>query len=148
MMRNHKVTGRALSMPAGFAIATSISLGVMLMLSAFLAKLISSEKLEWEKVGYGIAIMLLVTSMIGTKTACSIIKRRRLLTCALAGILYWVTLLIISALFFGGQFSGIGTTGILILCGSAVICMLEMKGEGGKKAGSRRITSVNRLGGK
>ena len=63
MMRNHMVTGRAVSMPAGFAIATSISLGVMLMLSAFLAKLISSEKLEWEKVGYGIAIMLLVTSM-------------------------------------------------------------------------------------
>lgn len=148
MIPNHKVTGRALSMPAGFAAATGISLGITLILSVFFAKMISSEKLEWEEVGYGITIMLLATSMIGTETACRLIKRRKLLTCAIAGVLYWVALLTISALFFGGQFQGIGTTGLLILCGSAVVCIFEMKGEGGGKKGTRRIKSFNKHIGK
>ena len=145
MIHSNKVTGRALSMPAGFAIATCISWGTTLVLSGILAKMISLEKLEWEKIGYGIVIMLLTTSMMGAKAACLMIKRRKLMACAIAGILYWTALLTISALFFGGQFSGIGVTGITILCGSAIVCILEMKGGRSKKMSSRRIGGANKL---
>ena len=148
MIRSNKVTGRALSMPAGLAIATCISLGGTLILTSFMAKMISSEKLEWDQVGYGIAMMLLATSMIGTKTACLMIKRRKLMTCAITGMLYWLVLLTISALFFGGQFSGIGVTGITILCGSAVVCIFEMRGERGRRMGSRQISGANKYAGK
>ena len=51
MTYNHKVTGRALSMPTSFAIGVCISLGLTLILSASLAKLISIEKVEWERAG-------------------------------------------------------------------------------------------------
>lgn len=138
MTRNHKVTGRALSMPAGFAIGTCISLSTMLVLSALLAKLISAEKLEWEKVGYGILLILLITSVIGTKSTCIMIKRRKLMSCAVAGTLYWLGLLMITALFFGGQYSGVGVSGIVILSGSALVCLQELKGERGRKPGSHR----------
>ena len=129
MTHNQKLTGRALSMPAGFAIGTGISLGTMITLSLLLAKLISTEKLEWEKAGYGIMIILLITSVIGAKSTCMMVKRRKLMSCAVTGVLYWLGLFIITALYFGGQYNGVGVTGIIILCGSAIVCLLELKGE-------------------
>lgn len=129
MTSNHKVTGRALSMPASFAIGEIISLCLTMILSALLAKLISTEKLEWEKAGYGIMAILLIASIVGTKATCLLIKRRKLMSCVVSGVLYWLGLLIITALFYGGQYSGIGVTGIVILCGSAMVCLWELKGE-------------------
>ena len=138
MKRNRKATGRALSMPAGFAIGTCISLGMTLLLSALLAKLISSEKLEWEKVGYGIMIILLITSVVGAKSTCVMIKRRKLMSCMIAGVLYWLGLITITALFFGGQYDGVGITGVIILCGSALVSLQELKGERGSSTGIRK----------
>ena len=129
MIYNHKVTGRALSMPASFAIGLCISLGTTLVLSAILAQLISKEKIEWERVGYWIIAILLAASAIGTKATCVMIKRRKAISCLIAGVLYWLALLTIAALFYGGQYTGIGVTGIVILFGCTAVCLLELKGE-------------------
>lgn len=144
MIYNHKATGRALSMPAGFAIGLCFSLCATLILSAILAKFVSAEKLEWETIGYGIMMILLITSVIGAKATCMMIKRRKLISCMLAGLFYWLALLITTALFFGGQYSGMGVTGLIILCGSALVCLLELRGEKGRKANSRRIVTGKR----
>ena len=134
MTYNHKVTGRALSMPASFAIGVFISLGMTLILSVILAKLISTEKVEWERVGYWIMAILLTASAIGSKATCLMVKRRKAVSCLIAGILYWLGLLIIAALFYGGQYTGIGVTGIIILCGCSVVCLLELRPGRGSSA--------------
>lgn len=134
MTYNHKVTGRALSMPASFAIGVCISLGMTLILSAILAKLVSSEKVEWERVGYWIMAILLTASSIGAKATCLMIKRRKAMSCLIAGVLYWLGLLIIAALFYGGQYSGIGVTGLVVLFGCTAVCLLELRGERGASA--------------
>lgn len=144
MINNHKATGRALSMPAGFAIGLCFSLCTTLILSVILAQLVSAEKLEWETIGYGIMAILLITSIIGAKATCMMIKRRKLISCMLAGLFYWLALLMTTALFFGGQYSGMGVTGLIILCGSALVCLSELRGEKGRKAASRRIVSGKR----
>ena len=79
MTYNRKVTGRALSAPAAFTIGVCSSIGITLLLSAILAKLISLEKLEWEKIGYGIIVILLIASAIGAKVTCLVLKRRKIL---------------------------------------------------------------------
>lgn len=134
MTYNHKVTGSALSMPTSFAIGVCISLGLTLILSAVLAKLISIEKVEWERVGYWIMAILLTASAVGTKATCIMIKRRKAMSCLIAGVLYWLGLLLITALFYGGQYTGIGISGILILCGCAVVCLLELRADRGSSA--------------
>lgn len=134
MTSNYKLTGKALSMPAGLAIGTGISLGLTMLASALLAKLINTERIEWEQVGYGIMVMLLSASMIGTKTACAVVKRRKMMICAVEGALFWLSLLLITALFFGGQYSGVMTTGIVILAANFIVCILELgKGRGVRK---------------
>ena len=142
MTYNHKVTGRALSMPTSFAIGVCISLGLTLILSAVLAKLISIEKVEWERVGYWIMAILLTASVVGTKATCAMIKRRKAMSCLIVGALYWLGLLIIAALFYGGQYTGIGVSGMMILCGCAVVCLLELRAVRG--SGTTRFNEKGR----
>ena len=149
MTYNRKVTGRALSAPASFGIGICFSLGITLILSIILAKLISSEKLEWSNVGYGIIAILLISSVIGSKITCVALKRRKIMSCLISGVLYWLGLLMITALFYGGQYSGIGVTGVIILCGSAAVCLQELKADNGKgtpsmkgKAGKKNYNRV------
>ena len=145
MIRKHISTGRALSMPAGLATGLTIGLATTLILSAILAKLVSIEKVKWGSVGYGIMIILLITSAIDSKATCFMIKRRKLIGCLLAGLLYWLSLIMITALFFGGQYDGMGVTGVIVFCGSAIVCLLESRGEKGKKANTRISVSRKRL---
>lgn len=138
MVRSRKPTGRSLSIPAGLAIGTCISLCITLILSVFLANLVSTERVEWEKIGYGIMAILFITSIIGAKSSCMMIKRQKLLICIVSGVLYWLGLLLITALFFGGQYSGVGVTGIIIVCGCVIVCIGELKGKRRGKSGIRR----------
>lgn len=138
MIRNQKASGRTLSMPIGLTIGTAICILLTVLISIVISKLISAEKMEWNQVGYGIMIMLLIASIAGAKTACTIIRRRKLIICASIGGLYWLSLLVITALFFDGQFSGMWVTGLIILCGGALVYIMEMKREGGRKGGLGR----------
>ena len=65
MVANKKITGRATSLPAGLAIGAVCSLAATLILTAILAKLVEAETLPVEKVGYGIMVLLIVSSFAG-----------------------------------------------------------------------------------
>ena len=133
-MAVHKMNGRAWSMPGGLALGLCVSLGLTLVITGVLAKLVDTEKLPWEKIGYGIMVMLFLSSILGTKTASAAIRHRRLLVSLLTGVLYWTSLLAITALFFGGQYHGLTATASMITGGWVVVCLLELKREAGKKS--------------
>jgi len=118
MTVNKKPTGRAKTMAAGLAMGGCISLGITLLEIWILAMLISKDAVAQENTGYGIMMVLLTASWIGSLTAITLIKRQKLLVAALSGLAYFCVLLAITALFFGGQYSGAGETGLLIFCGS------------------------------
>jgi len=90
--------------------------------AALLAKLMDLGKLRPENLGYGIMVLLTMASMAGAATAWRRIRRRKIMVCLLSGIIYYAELLLITALFFGGQYQGAGETGLMVLCG----CMLPI----------------------
>lgn len=132
MVSNQKPTGRALSMPSGLAAGSMVSLLLTLVLCAVLAKLLDMEKIQWDSIGYGIMVMLLVSAVVGAEVACRRIKRQKLLVCVLTGIIYFCMLLGITALFFGGQYEAVGVTAILVLGSSLATGLLEIKEGKGK----------------
>lgn len=133
-MAKGKATGRALSMPAGLAVGGATSLGITLAGSGVLAWLIHREMMEMENVGYGILGMLLLASFLGAMTAWRKIRRRRMLVCAASGAVYLGILLVIPALFFGGQYSGVWVTALLVLAGSLSAGLLGLgQGRGGAR---------------
>lgn len=133
MAVNRKTTGKACSLPAGLAWGEAVNLGITAAGAALMGKLMDIGSMSWENVGYGIMAMLLCASFLGALVAYKKIKRQRLLVCLLSGALYYGTLLLITALFFGGQFQAIGVTALLVLGGSGAAGLLgRQSGRGGK----------------
>ena len=115
MVANKKITGRATSLPVGLAIGAACSLAATLILTAILAKLVEAETLPVEKIGYGIMVLLIVSSFAGAMISFGRIKRQRMLVCIVSGVVYFAMLMSMTALFFGGQYSAVGTTALLVL---------------------------------
>lgn len=123
MVVNQKPTGKAMSMAGGLAIAGLTSLALTLLCTGIIAKLMEGEMISERSVGYGVMVLLLFASFVSALIACWKIRRQRLAVCALSGTIYFLILLSITALFFGGQYSSIGETALLILCGSMLAAM-------------------------
>ena len=131
MVANKKITGRATSLPAGLAIGAVCSLAAELVLRA---KLVEAETLPVEKVGYGIMVLLIVSSFAGAMISFGRIKRQRMLVCIVSGVIYFAMLMSMTALFFGGQYSAVGTTALLVLAGSGAAALLGLRqGRGAKR---------------
>ena len=129
MVTNRKVTGTAMSMPAGLALGGLASLAVTVAGSVLAAHLILKERIPESGVGYCSLFILLLSSVLGAAISVNRIKRRRLYVCALSAAVYYGILLSITALFFGGQYQGMGVTALVVTAGSGVVALLGAKGE-------------------
>ena len=127
MAVNQKPTGRAVSMPTGLAIGGVCSLGLTVCMAAGMAWLVAGEKLAEKNIGYGIMVLLLISSFAGAMLSFHRVKRQRMLVCILSGGIYFSLLLAVTALFFGGQYSAVGVTAILIFCGSLLAAMAGLR---------------------
>ncbi len=132
------LSGRASSLPGGLAFGVCISAGITFLGTAILTWMLDREIILWEKIGYGIMITLLLASFLGALAAYGKIKRQRLAVCLMEGAIFFALLLSITALFFGGQYNGVGVTACLVAggCGSAGLLGLRQgRGTFHKKRG-------------
>ena len=142
MKNNRKPTGRAMSMPAGLVMGGVTSLGVTLLCAGILAKILEAEVIPESSTGYGLIVLLIAASFAGAMVSSGKIKRQQLVVCAAAGAIYYGILLSITALFFGGQYSAVGETAMLVLCGSGLAFLLRARD--GKRNRSPKIKIPHR----
>lgn len=133
MTMNTNHTGRATSIPKGLAISGALATTVTIIGSGIIATLINTQMITESNIGYAIMIMLIVTSYLCSLTAWIKIKHRRLLVCISAGCVYFAILMSITAMFFGGQYSSVWETALLVLCGCLLATMHEKKTKKRKK---------------
>lgn len=136
MVANQKVTGRAASVPAGLGIALGVSMVITLAMAALTAYLEGKGIVKEADVGYMVMLTLLLASLVGALTAAGKIKRQRLVMCLASGLCYFLSLIAVTALFFGGQYSGVGVS-LLLIMGAAFSAAFLKKGE-------RKSTSVRK----
>ena len=118
MRVNRKPTGRAVSVPVGLGWGLLTSAVITMSGCLLAAYLINREILSWNHSGYGVMAILLLSAWAGAAVSAGKIKRRRAVMCLGAGTAYFLMLMAVTALFFGGQYSGVGETGLMIFCGS------------------------------
>ena len=114
MIANRKVTGRAVSIPAGIGLGILISVGITFLMSAVLAWMIARETLAESSIGYGVILILLSSTAIGCWICVLKTKRRRMLVSLAVGAGYFIMLLMCTAFFFGGQYQGMGVTALVV----------------------------------
>lgn len=140
MVVNKKVTGRAASMPAGLALGGAVSLVLTILLAIIAGKLIDMGTMGEESIGYLSLGILLLSSGMGAAVAVGKIKRRRLVVCMAAGAIYYGLLLAMTALFFGGQYAGMGVTALAVAGGAGTVCLAGTRqGRGQRKRKIARI---------
>lgn len=125
--------GRAMTIPGGALLGAVYALLWTLMASGLLGWLIQTEQLAEKSVGYGSMVILLSASMLGAGMAYRKVKHQRAIVCLSSGGIYLMLLLAVTALFFGGQYSGFGVTVFLIMGGSAATIFLGMERKRGRE---------------
>lgn len=142
MVQNRKPTGRASSMPAGLAFGAGVGMLITLIGTALIAKMVDLEYMDESKIGYGVMVMLMMSSFADAMTSAGKIKRQRLMVCAFSGAIYFLILLSITALFFGGQYEAVGVTAILVAGGAMLAALTSVRR--GRGAGKRKVRLPNR----
>ena len=139
MRVNQKVTGRSMSMACGIGVGVLFSVVLTVIGSTILAALIDGEKLGENGIGYGAIVILLLASAMGAIAAWRCVRHRRLMVCLLTGVGYYGALLCVTALFFGGQYQGMGATALMVLAGCSSVGLLGLHGG---KTGNRSYKKI------
>lgn len=127
------------SIPASILIGAALGLLISIMGALFLAWLINTERVGQGAIDNGVLIILLGASATSAVISSTIVKEKRLLICALSGLCYLLMLLAITALFFGGQYSGIAVSGLVILAGSICVCLLGLMPQKRRNTSRRKM---------
>ena len=141
MIMNKRVTGKAKSLPFGIGIGLLSGMALTIGVVAIVANLILNEKMGEQTIGYAAIVVLLTSSALGAWLATTMVKRRWMLVCLATGGGYFLCLLAITALFFGGQFQGVGATVISVIGGCGAVGLLGLKGETGHRNNRRKYRS-------
>ncbi len=135
-------TNKQISKPASIALGIAMSVGVTMLGSLVLAWFVSKETLPEENLKYAVMLVTIASSVIGGLVATARAKERKLLISVLSGVGYYIVLLACTALFFEGQYSGLGLTGLLVLLGSVIVGIFKNRGR--TATGNRRHKVPNR----
>ena len=128
-----KITGRAPSL--GRSAAAGVILGVIwTMISAvIIAKLVDMEIIPMEKVGYGSMTAILSAVFFGATLAGKKAGHMVIQAAALSGGAYFLCLVLVNALFFGGSYVGMGITFLLVALATASAILMMGQGSGRRR---------------
>jgi len=139
MNKRKAVTGAASSIPIGIGVGTAICILITLIGAAISAYLVYSESIQQESIGFASMTVLVLSSGLGALVSMHKIKRMRIQMCLLTGVCYYLALLAMTALFFGGQYSALGVTALAVLAGSGGAALLSMLTEKSKNNHGRKM---------
>jgi len=109
--------------------STAAAAIVTIMLSVLVAAAINYEWMDFDKTGYASMAILLIS---GFQCGRAGKWNESPFAGAVSAALYLLLLLMVNALFFGGEFHGIGVTGIILALGTAMGMIRRGKKSGGR----------------
>lgn len=134
MSQKRRVRETAVGIPKTIAISVVVSSIVTLLGIVLSAYLIHKEVIKQENVGMAVFTVLLISGAVGAFTAIGLLKRMKIQMILISGGAYFLLLLSITALFFGGQYEGVvsGFAGVLSGCGIVIITCILSGGKDGR----------------
>ena len=135
-MGTYKLTAKSMTIPAGLALGVGTALAVTGIGAGLGAWAVLRGMIPEGTLGYLVMTILLLSAAAGAAVAAGTIQRLRGQMCLAVGGGYLLSLLAITAAFFGGQYQGIGVTALMVLCGTVLVILLAPGGK--NRAGCRR----------
>lgn len=118
-------SGKSVSVPMGLGLSLAMNVVITTVSAVVIAVMVEQGKIAWEAVGYWIMFTILTSSFVGTRVAISSIKTQAFMVAIMSGTVFWVCLLCMTALFFGGNYSSVFETALLIFGGSITAALIK-----------------------
>ncbi|MBE6976078.1 MAG: hypothetical protein E7439_02635 [Ruminococcaceae bacterium] len=128
MVKAKKVTGKASAVPIGIGLGVLISLVLTLLGGMGVASLLAGESIGMEALGFWRMALQFIAAFAGAVVTAVKIKHQIMPMSLITGGGYFLTLLAMNALFFGGQYQGVLVTGLMILLGSVLAAWIVGRG--------------------
>ena len=119
-----KFKSKVMGIPVGLVVGVMSSLLLTFIGTAIVASLLAAEKIGEDTIRYAVIIIHAISGALGAFLSVSLTKRLRLQVSLLSGVCYYLMLLAMTALFFGGRYQGIGVTAVIIMAVCLVIAFL------------------------
>lgn len=127
-MELKKITSKkASAIPAGVALGALASMCITLISCMVISFLVAGEKIGEGAIGTGAIITLVLSAAAGALTAALKVKHSRLIVCMISGCAYYLCLLCCTAVFFGGQYRGMGAAALAVLGGCLIAALPALK---------------------
>ncbi len=132
---NRKSSQHAPALAGGLALGVLCAIVVTAVSAAIFARLMSREVLQESALGYICVTILVLSSGVGAWVAAAKVKQKWMIVCILTAGCYFLFLLSCTALFFDGQYQGLGVTALAVLGAGGAVGLLGIRQP---KGGRRR----------
>ena len=134
--------GKNRSVAVGLTIGTAVCCIITILLTSLIAYLISRERISENNIRLFTSLIHYLSVLIGTYCVNTLIKRKLLPVSLLQCTCYLAVLFASTALFWGGQYGGIGSTLIAVILGGAsgilaILCVNKIQKNTFKKSAYR-----------
>lgn len=133
MRKNIKGMGTAVGVPVGLSIGVLTSIVITILGAAAIAGLAATERIGEGSIGHAAKIIPALAAALGAWSSVALVKRLRLQMCMMTGGSYYLILLAMTALFFGGQYQGMGMTALIVLAMCTFVAFIPGKNRQGRK---------------
>ena len=133
-----KKNGKVSSMPAGIGTGVGTSMIWTILWVGIAGKLLDAELLKMERIGYASLLILFSSGWLGSKLALHRVRKQKIMVCAATAAGYYLVLLAVTAVFFGGLYQSMGVTAMVVCCGSVLALLGENRRKSREKGRTRR----------
>ena len=133
MGKGLKAIGGQRGMPTTLSVGVGISMLIMIVVTAICAAIISSETILTGHIQYCASGILLLSALSGAVTGIRKHQGKKLHIALLIGLAYMLVLLAANALFFDGQYRGVGVAALAIFSGCILAVLIGEKGNNAPK---------------
>lgn len=107
--------------------------------AAMLSALILNGSIPERRMKYFVLALIVISVFLGTVIGRKGAEEYRKTVCIITGITIFCFMLLVTAILFGGEYTGVGETGLLILCGCTLPLFVGPYRTKKKKTGSRMV---------
>ena len=137
-----KISARAPSLWKSVGAGVLLGAAWTLVSAVIIAKLVDMEVLPMENVGYGAMAAVLSAVFVGATLAGRKAGHMVVQAAVISGAAYFLCLLLVNALFFGGSYTGMGTTFLLTLLATGLALLAAGKGSGRMRRRRYKIPKI------
>lgn len=126
-MRKKEFRNSEKSIPVAICAGTVISFVSMIIGVMIITLLLSNETIAEAVIGYAVLLTTLISVVVGTVVTVLLVKSRVFVLSLCTSSAFFLLLLALTAMFFGGQYSGVPATLLVIIGGSVGVALITAK---------------------